>query len=130
MTPLYRKLGLEDGQDVYVVNYNDDYLALFGDIPFPVRVRQRKPRFQVPFVHLFVRNVAELERYYAKSKSALAYDGKLWISWPKGQKSSDINRDVIREYGLLHGLVDVKVASIDYYWSGLKFVYRVADRPV
>ncbi|WP_277750707.1 hypothetical protein [Nonomuraea polychroma] len=34
-----------------------------------------------------------------------------------------------RKLGVKHGyLVDNKVAAIDATWSGLRFVYRVADR--
>jgi len=35
----------------------------------------------------------------------------------------------VREIGLANGLVDNKVAAIDDTWSGLRFVYRRADRP-
>jgi len=52
------------------------------------------------------------------------------MSWPKGQSNiqTDLKRDLIREYILDLGLVDVKVAAIDEDWSGLKFVYRTKDR--
>jgi hypothetical protein len=36
---------------------------------------------------------------------------------------------VVRAVGLDHGLVDVKVCAVDEVWSGLKFVYRLKDRP-
>ena len=36
---------------------------------------------------------------------------------------------VVRELGLGAGLVDNKVCAIDEVWSGLRFVYRLADRP-
>ena len=57
-------------------------------------------------------------------------DGMIWMSWPKKASGivTDINREVIREYGLDIGLVDVKVAAFDETWSGLKFVYRLKDR--
>ena len=35
----------------------------------------------------------------------------------------------MRERGLALGLVDVKICAVDLVWSGLKFVYRTADRP-
>jgi len=35
---------------------------------------------------------------------------------------------VVRDFGLEHGQVDVKVAAIDATWSGLKFVTRLRDR--
>ena len=54
----------------------------------------------------------------------------IWISWPKGASKvpTDLNRDKIREYILDQGLVDVKVASYNDIYSGLKFVYRLKDR--
>jgi hypothetical protein len=42
---------------------------------------------------------------------------------------SDLNENTVRDIGLAHGLVDVKVAAIDQDWSALKFVYRTKDRP-
>jgi hypothetical protein len=54
----------------------------------------------------------------------------LWISWPKqsAKAATDLTENVIRDIGLRNKLVDVKVAAIDEFWSGLKFVYRVEDR--
>ena len=54
----------------------------------------------------------------------------LWVSWPKGSSKvpTDLNENVVRDIGLAHGLVDVKVVSVDEMWSALKFVRRVKDR--
>jgi hypothetical protein len=41
---------------------------------------------------------------------------------------TDLSENVVREIGLRHGLVDVKVAAVDEVWSGLKFVRRVVNR--
>ena len=41
---------------------------------------------------------------------------------------TDLNENVVREYALAHGRVDVKVCAIDDVWSGLKHVIRKADR--
>lgn len=128
MTPLFKKLGIKEGFKVYVLNYREEYQGLFQQLPTGVQVTKRKPRAPVQIVHLFVQNYSELDRFYEKAKSSIAIDGMLWISWPKGNKNIDINRDIIRDYGLHHGLVDVKVASINDYWSALKFVYRLKDR--
>ena len=35
----------------------------------------------------------------------------------------------MRDVGLAHGLVDNKVCAVDDTWSGLRFVYRLSDRP-
>ena len=42
--------------------------------------------------------------------------------------STDLVFDVVQHIGLDAGLVDNKVCAIDETWSGLRFVYRVADR--
>jgi hypothetical protein len=54
----------------------------------------------------------------------------LWVSWPKKSSgvSSDLDENVIRDIGLAHGLVDVKVCAVDETWSALKFVIPVKDR--
>ena len=72
----------------------------------------------------------ELERGFARVSSALADTGVLWISWPKQASGieSDVTEDVLREVGLPHGLVDVKVCAVDNTWSGLKFVRRLRGR--
>ena len=40
----------------------------------------------------------------------------------------DLDENLIREFGLKEGLVDVKVCAVDVVWSGLKFMYRIKDR--
>jgi hypothetical protein len=54
-----------------------------------------------------------------------------WISWPKKSSgvATDLTEDVIRAIGLANGMVDVKVCAVDDVWSGLKFVFRLKDRP-
>ena len=53
-----------------------------------------------------------------------------WISWPKGSSKipKDLDGNIIRRYGLTHGLVDVKVCAVDEDWSAIKFMYRKKDR--
>lgn len=57
-------------------------------------------------------------------------DGALWIAWPRraGGHHSDITDNIVREQALPLGVVDVKVAAIDDDWSGLRLVWRVANR--
>ena len=56
--------------------------------------------------------------------------GAVWAAWPRraGGHTSDITDNVVREHALAIGLVDVKVAAIDADWSGLRLVWRVANR--
>jgi hypothetical protein len=52
------------------------------------------------------------------------------VAWPKRSSgvATDLGEGIVRELGLAAGLVDNKVCAIDATWSGLRFVYRLADR--
>ena len=65
-----------------------------------------------------------------KSKGYLKNAGMIWVSWPKKKSGveSDLDENIIRDFGLKNGLVDVKVCAVDEVWSGLKFVIPVRDR--
>ncbi len=56
--------------------------------------------------------------------------GALWVAWPRRAAGhrSDITDTIVREQALPLGVVDVKVAAIDDDWSGLRLVWRVANR--
>ena len=79
----------------------------------------------------FFASRAELEHRLPRLRAALEPAGGLWIAWPKRTSAlaSDLTGDVVRELGLAAGLVDNKVCAIDETWSGLRFVYRLVDRP-
>jgi hypothetical protein len=57
-------------------------------------------------------------------------DAALWVTWPRraAGHNSDITDNVVRDHALPLGIVDVKVAAIDDDWSGLRFVWRKANR--
>ena len=72
-----------------------------------------------------------LERRFDPLARAICSAGGLWIAWPKKTAgvATDLRENVVRDVGLAHGLVDNKVCAVDDTWSGLRFVYRLADRP-
>ncbi len=129
-TPLYKKLGIKSGATALIHNSPKDYKSFFNELPNSVNFVREASSLSVDFIHTFCITYHDLQEVIKKHKASLKKDGMIWISWPKGGSSigSEINRDVIREYFLANGLVDVKVASIDEDWSGLKFVYRLKDR--
>lgn len=131
-TPLIKKLGIKPGQRICILNAPQGYEKTLGALPAGVKHANRlgKPH-ALDLIHFFTKELAQLASSFPKLKTALAYDGTLWISWPKraAKVDTDVNENVVRELGLAAGLVDVKVAAIDETWSGLKFVYRVKDRP-
>ena len=129
-TPLARKLGLKPGFTVLLYNQPDHYWDLFSDIPADLAIKDEPENQQFDFIHVFYTSLHALHEEAVKYKHALKKNGMLWVSWPKGSSKiqTDLKREPIREHLLSIGLVDIKVAAVDEDWSGLKFVYRVADR--
>lgn len=128
-SPLARKLGIKLDARVLLVRAPRD-LDL-GELAPGVTVRRRLSDAQTDVIVAFATRRAELERELPRLKAALTPAGGLWLAWPK--RSSGVTTDLgdgpVRELGLGAGLVDNKVCAIDETWSGLRFVYRLADRP-
>jgi hypothetical protein len=130
-TPLPQKLGIGEGARVALVRPPDGFAeSLQPLLPDGVRVRSRLSGV-LDVVLFFVTRRAELERRFAAMANALEPAGGLWIAWPKKTAgvATDLSENIVREVGLDNGLVDNKVCAVDDVWSGLRFVYRLADRP-
>jgi hypothetical protein len=80
---------------------------------------------------VFATHLTQLEKRFPAAKARLVPDGRLWMAYPK--KTSSIETDITFEsaqaIGLATGLVDNKSIAVDDDWSGVQFVYRLADRP-
>jgi hypothetical protein len=128
-TPLIKKLGIKENFNVAFVNAPLGYeKALELPATLIVGSRSKKP---LDFVQLFVKTRRELEQKFPQYSVKLNPSAMFWISWPKKSSgvASDLTEDVIRATGLANGMVDVKVCAVDDIWSGLKFVFRLQDRP-
>jgi hypothetical protein len=129
-TPLYRKLGIKKGHRVVALSPPGDFRALFADLPPGVRLGTRlAPDTDV--VVLFVTKLRDLRRRLQTAAGKLDPAGGLWVAYPK--KSSGLPTDLtfaeVQSAGLDAGLVDNKSCAIDGTWSGVRFVYRLRDRP-
>jgi hypothetical protein len=124
-TPLFKKLGLKDGMNAKFINPPKGYVAQFSK-----EVKTTSSDAPFDFIQLFSNNLEEYKSELPYLKKQLKKDGILWVSWykkPSGKKT-ELTEDMIRNYALEIGLVDVKVCSVDEDWSGLKLVYRLKDR--
>ena len=126
--PLPAKLGIKAGSDV-LLDGAPDALVL-APLPEGVAVHRRAGRQPHDVVLLFATSTDRLRRRWPALVPQLTTAGRLWVCWPKKSSGvpSDLTEDVVREYGLTQGLVDVKVCAIDATWSGLAFVRRLRDR--
>ena len=127
-TPLPKKLGIKAGSRIALINAPKDFQRDLGALPDDAVFITRKP---LDIVLLFVLSERALLRDFAKLTDKLATNGMIWVAWPK--KSSGVATDLtferVQRIGLDGGLVDVKICAIDDVWSGLKFVFRLKDRP-
>jgi hypothetical protein len=128
-TPLFKKLGLTDGLVIFVGDPPAEYFNWISPLPESLVVKD-KLTGDFDFIHIFVRELKMFRKGFQHAKKHLKKNGMLWVSWPKKSSKvpTDLDENIIREFGLNEGLVDVKVCAVDEIWSGLKFVYRIKDR--
>jgi hypothetical protein len=128
-TPLVKKLGVKENSVMYVYDPPKDYFDWLSPLPKGVNVQSRAMG-EMDFIHVFTRQLNVFKKQFLECKKHLKKEGMLWISWPKksSKVDTDLDENIIRDFGLANGLVDVKVCAVDEVWSGLKFVIRVKDR--
>jgi len=124
-TPLLKKLGIRDDVKVLLLHAPGNYFVL---IEKDISVQLRKKNETPAIVHLFAATqkifkteMAALQSLWKKNTSVI-----IWVSWYKKASgiASDMTEDIIRNYALANGLVDIKVCAVSEVWSGLKLVVR------
>jgi hypothetical protein len=115
--PILQKLLLKPGQRAAVLNAPASYQAVVHQIP---NVQERLDG-TFDFIHVFATHREELTREGPKWRDALAPNGLLWVSYPKGKSIvTDLNRDVVYRALQEVGLQTVSQVSIDEVWSALR----------
>ena len=129
-TPLPKKLCIREGARVALVNGPEGFESVLGELPAGAGVVPPS-RKGLDVVLLFARSRDELVRHFQTYAGRIKPDGSLWVAWPKkaSKVETDLAEGYVRQHGLDVGLVDVKVCAVDETWSGLRFVYRLKDRP-
>ena len=128
-TPLLKKLGIKEEMKVMLVNEPADYYALL-DKNIGSQVCKKK---EIPdFIHLFAKSQSDFHKVMQKVLAVAAKNKQItvWVSWYKKSAGipTDMTEDVIRNYALQNGLVDIKVCAVSEQWSGLKLVIPLAKR--
>lgn len=127
-TPLAQKLGIKSGYKLKLVNPPEYYMDLFNnDVPPDLYFDGAK---QHDMVHFFTRDKHELFTLLPLLIGEITQNGSIWVSWPKkaSKVETDVTEDMIRNFAIEQGLVDVKICAIDEVWSALKLVIPIKDR--
>jgi hypothetical protein len=99
-------------------------------LPDGVTVHRRAGKGPYDVIVCFCPDTARLHRRWPALHPLTTKAGPLWVAWPKSASgvATDLDENVVRDYALAHGRVDVKVCAVDAVWSGLSHVIRRADR--
>ena len=126
-TALTQKLRMQPGQRVLILNSPPGYIEGLAPLPAGM-VAEEVPGGKYGFVHLFVKDQAELEKFGPSALESVEYDGILWISYPKksSKVKTDLTRDVGWDFVARAGLKPVTQVSVDEIWSALR--YRPVER--
>jgi len=130
-TPLARKLGIGEGDEVALIGAPERFEDTLGELPDVASLHTDladDARYDV--IVAFITQRSELEAELPRLRMRMAPACGLWIAWPKrtSRVPTDVTDQVIRDVVLPSGLVDNKVCAIDETWSGLRLVIRRQNR--
>ncbi|MES2112985.1 MAG: DUF3052 family protein [Bacteroidota bacterium] len=130
-TPLAKKLGIKPGFNIKLINAPGHYFTLFTDLPADLQINDDSPGLK-DIIHFFTKEKDEYTNTLPDLRSQIKPNGMIWVSWPKKSSKviTDITEDIIRNFALQNGLVDIKVCAVNEVWSGLKLVIPVGERGV
>ncbi|MGI9167745.1 MAG: DUF3052 domain-containing protein [Pyrinomonadaceae bacterium] len=129
-TPLVKKLGIKEEFRIALVGAPKGFQNELGTLPDKVKITPSVMK-SLDLIVLFVNSKSDLEKRFSVLAANLSANGMFWVAWPKKSSGvvTDLSFDVVQRVGLSSGLVDVKICAVNEIWSGLKFVYRLKDRP-
>jgi hypothetical protein len=105
------KLQVKAGQTLAVVGAPE---------PLPVAAPPAGPA-DADAVLLYARTRADLDAHLPAAQAAAARGAVTWFAYPKAkQLGTDLNRDLLREAVLPHGLDTVRQVALDDTWSALR----------
>lgn len=125
-TPQARKLGLRAGQRISYLRIPEGWALQAPPEGLSV-VAAPEP---ADVILAFFDEVPDLAGELPDLGRRVYPAGAVWALWPRRAAGhrSDVTENAIRDAALPLGLVDVKVAAVDEDWSGLRLVWRRAER--
>ena len=128
-TPLFKKLGIKTGMKLLLLHPPDQYADWLGE-DFTANYCQ--PGEVPDLVQVFAKSYKEMETGLQQVIPFIRqHPGiTIWVSWYKkaARIPTDLSEDLIRDYALKNGLVDVKVCAVNEQWSALKLVVPLRNR--
>ena len=128
-TALEKKLGIKENFRIRLIHPPENYFDFFIEWPQNIEISD-DPRTKKNLIHFFTKEFSEYYTWLPLLKEEIEQNGMIWVSWPKktSKISSDVSEDLIRNYALETGLVDIKVCSVNEEWSALKLVIPLKHR--
>jgi Protein of unknown function (DUF3052) len=128
-TALEKKLGIKENFRIRLIHAPEKYFDFFVEWPENVEISD-DPRIKKNLIHFFTKEFSEYHGLLPLLKKEIEQNGMIWVSWPKktSKISSDVSENLIRDYALETGLVDIKVCSVNEEWSALKLVIPLKHR--
>jgi hypothetical protein len=125
-----QKLGIVAGSKVALFDAPRNYAQVLGELPSAVELEEY-PRHACAVTLWFVRDIDAYQAALPRM-SRKAAGTKFWVLWPKASaikktqlsKDASITETLVRNCALDSGLVDYKVCSVDFTWSGLLFAAK------
>lgn len=119
---LPKKLQMKAGQRAIIMNAPAEYSEKLSPLPDGVEI-VTEPEGQFDFVQVFVKNLADVEKFVPEAAQRVKHDALLWIAYPKGgaKVGTDLNRDILWNAVAPYNLTGVTLISLDDVWSCMRF---------
>ena len=128
-TPLAKKLGIEEGNRVTLLDEPEEFRGSLDGLTAGVTFTNDLGS-PADVVVTFITERSVLDAQIDEAATVIFPAGAIWVAWPKkaSKVPTDMTEEVVRELALPRGLVDNKVCAISDIWSGLRIVWREEHR--
>ena len=122
--PLAKKLKIQAGTAVAILEAPQNILEILGSLPKGVRIGKKLDDADVGLI--FVKSSAAFGRALPKLAAQMEPGRTLWVCWPKRTSSMpcDLTLNSIRDMVRPYDMIDSKICAVDATWSGVAITRR------